>query len=296
MQQGNARLFMKYERKLRAGQGMDIWQDRAFLLFDSGMCGVYDLKSRKEEALAFFPLGSYNEGTPSREYRNHANSCMFGSVIPEGKDMPLLYVTVGSGVGADADGFYYRCAVEEISRSGESDYQARTLQVITYQPEDMGDLSWEQPSWGCPAFFADEEKKALYIFSARYRTKRGCVPEGKKNAYIVTKFDLPDVEKGGMIRLTPRDIRDQFSVESEVLFTQGGALYAGKIYYTFGCPSHDYPDQVMVFDLEKKRLLAHIGDMDEGFCREEIECCARYGDKFLCNTSTGSIYEVDIRI
>ena len=286
---------MQYERKLSAGQGMDIWQDRAFLLFDSGMCGVYDLKSRKEEALAFFPLGSYNEGTPSKEYRNHANSCMFGSMIPEGKDMPLLYVTIGSGIGADEDGFYYRCAVEEITKE-EGGYSARTLQIITYRPEEMGDLPWEQPAWGCPAFFADEKKKKMYIFSARYRTKRGCVPEGKKNAYIVTSFDLPDWQEGGLVRLSPRDIKDQFIAESDVLFTQGGALYDDKIYYTFGCPENGYPDHVMVFDLEKKKIIENAGDMDADFNREEIECCARYGDKFLCNTSTGSIYEVDIRI
>lgn len=295
MRKGHAKLYMKYERKLRAGQGMDIWRDKAFLLYDSGMCGVYDLKSQREEALDFFPLGSYNEGVPTKEYRNHANSCMFGSLIPAGKDMPLLYVTVGSGIGADADGFHYRCAVEEIMQ-GEGGYSARTLQVITYQPGDMQGLPWEEPSWGCPAFFADEKKKKIYILSARYRTKRGCVPEGKKNAYIVTTFDLPDLKEGTMVRLSPRDIKDQFSVESDVLFTQGGALYDDKIYYTFGCPGIDYPNHVMVFDLEKKKIIENVGDMDEEFNREEIECCARYGEKFLCNTSTGSIYEVDMTV
>ena len=296
MRKGHVQIFMKYERKLRAGQGMDILGDRAFLLFDSGMCGVYDLKKRQDEALDFFPLGSYNEGVPAREYRNHANSCMFGSLIPEGKEMPYLYVTIGSGIGTDEDGFHYRCAVEEITKTAEGAHQAKTLQIITYRPEEMGDLPWEQPAWGCPAFFADEKKKKMYILSARYRTKHGCVPEGKKNAYIVTAFDLPDLEAGTMVRLSPRDIKDQFAVESDVLFTQGGALYDDKIYYTFGCPGGGYPNHVMVFDLEKKEIICNIGDMDEGFDQEEIECCARYGEKFLCNTSTGSIYEVDIRI
>lgn len=36
--------------------------------------------------------------------------------------------------------------------------------------------------------------------------------------------------------LTPADILDQFLLDSDALFTQGGTLYSNRIYYTFGLP------------------------------------------------------------
>lgn len=292
-------LYMRFEKVMRSAQGMDIWGDRAFILYDTGACAVYDLASRDEKPLAQFPLGSYNAGTPTKDYLNHANSCMFGDIHYEGNPIPLLYVTIGTGIGTDEDGFYYRCAVENITAEtdgqGNEHYTAKTLQVISYKPEGIEKVPFEAPCWGCPAFFVDPEEKVLYIFSAKYRTKRGCVPEGERNAYIITKFRLPELNEGSMVHLTPQDILDQFSVESDVLFTQGGMLWEKKIYYTYGCPKIDYPLAILVFDLEKKALVTEIGNLDEAFHGEEIECCGFYKGKFLCNTCDGSIFEVNLR-
>ena len=66
-------LYMKFDKILRSAQGMAIWQDRAFILYDTGMCGVYDLKGRTAAPLAAFPLGSYNEGMPTRDYVSYFN-------------------------------------------------------------------------------------------------------------------------------------------------------------------------------------------------------------------------------
>ena len=49
----------------------------------------------------------------------------------------------------------------------------------------------------------------------------------------------------------------------------------------------------MVFDLKNKCLAAQSGDLSAAFCEEEIECCAPYRGKLLCNTCAGSIFEVD---
>lgn len=282
-------LYMKFDKILPSAQGMAIWQDRAFILYDTGVCGVYDLKSRAAAPLASFPLGSYNAGTPTRDYLNHANHCMFGSLHWQDNPIPLLYVTIGTGVGADADGFYYRLSVENIRETPEG-YRAEALQTITYLPTEDVPAPWSAPCWGCPAFFVSNAEGALYIFSARFRTKRGCVPEGKRNAYIITRFDLPSLDAGPLVRLTAADIRDQFSVESDVLFTQGGQLTDGVLYYTFGLPRLDYPVRVMAFDVNKKCLLWQAGNMDEAFHGEEIECCDWYGGQLLCNTNSGSLY------
>lgn len=96
----------------------------------------------------------------------------------------------------------------------------------------------------------------------------------------------------GMIHLTPRDILDQFVVPSDTLFTQGGTLLDGKLYHTYGCPKHGYPLELLVFDLKKKSLIIQMTEMDQAFGGEEIECCAEYQGKLLCNTCDGSIFAV----
>lgn len=297
LQDGSAStLYMRFAKKLRSAQGMDIYGDRAYILYDTGVCAVYDLLARNSEPVDVFKLGSYNDGVPAKDYLNHANSCMFGSIHFGDNPIPLLYVTIGTGIGADEDGFYYRCAVENITETvgmdGCSHFEAETLQTITYKPDGIEDTAFDPPCWGCPAFFVDTDKGFLYIFSAKYRTKYGCIPEGEHNRYIITKFNLPKLTDGKMVCLTPKDIIDQFSVESDVMFTQGGMLLDEKIYYTFGCPKIGYPLEMLVFDLNKRDIVMHVNNMDEAFFGEEIECCGVYDGRILCNTCDGGIFEL----
>ena len=287
-----AKRYMTCHRPVPNSQGMAIWGDRAFQLYDTGVCAVFDLKSRCRKPLDVFPLGSYNAGKPGRDYLNHANSCMFGACHWEGNPIPLLYVTVGTGIGTDEDGYFYRCAVENITEEADGCFRVKTVQTITYKPEGSLPAGIEHPCWGSPCLMVDPDEGVLYMFSARYRTKRGCVPEGKENAFLITKFPLPDPKLGGMVHLHPEDILDQFAVPSQVLFTQGGMIHDGKLYYTYGYPKGGYPVQIMVFDLRKKCLAAQTGDLSEAFCGEEIECCAYYQGKILCNTCDGSIFEI----
>lgn len=294
MDGGRSMLFMRFQKQSRPAQGMDIYGDRMFILHDTGFCAVHDLITRNPEPLCVFPLATYNTGTPTRDYLNHANHCMFTTVHHEGNPLPLLYVTIGTGIGMDDDGYFYRCAVENITctkdgRGGET-YQSELLQTITYKPDGIEKTNYVQPCWGCPAFFVDTEKKLLYIFSAKYRTKRGMVPEGEENTYIITTFRLPELAEGPMVRLTPADILDQFTAQSDVLFTQGGALLDDKIIYTYGCPKAGYPVEVVVFDLKEKRIMTRISHMDEAFLQEEIECCGLYKGMLLCNTSYGGVF------
>lgn len=283
--------YMGFEKIMRSAQGMAIWENRAFVLYDSGMCAVYDLRTRSSAPLARFPLGSYNPGIPTKDYKNHANSCMFSRTHLGGNPIPLLYVATGTGTGYDEDGYFYRCAVENIVEAYDGTYRAETVQTISYHPEGTLPEGVQAPCWGCPCFMVDNHTGFLYMFSARYRTKAGCVPEGEQNAYIITKFPLPDPEKGGLVRLGPGDILDQFIVPSDVLFTQGGCIIDSKLYYTFGYPKGGYSLHLMVFDLQKKCLLARMDDL--AFGGEEIECCALYQGKLLCNTCDGSIFEME---
>ncbi len=287
----DCRLLMRYDRAVEKGaQGMGIWKNRAFILYDTGYCAVYDIENRVSAPLDVIKLGSYNDGVPTKDYLNHSNDCMFSETHYKGNPIPLLYVTTGAGTGRDEDGYFYRCAVENITcekdDAGEH-YKAETVQTISYIPEGIENTPFLQPCFGCPAWLVDPEEKALYIFSAKYRTKREFIPEGKINTYIITKFDLPEIEGNPVVRLTPADIRDQFSVPSPVCFTQGGTIYKGMLYYTFGLPAIDYPDRVMVFDLHNKCLAAVVDDMDEALHGEEIECIAHYDGKMVVNTNVG---------
>ena len=285
--------YMTCHRPVPNTQGMGIWEDRAFMLYDTGVCAVFDLKTRSGKPLDVFPLASYNTGKPSRDYLNHANSCMFGAAHRGDNPIPLLYATIGTGIGYDEDGYFYRCSVEDLQEQADGTFRAEIVQTICYHPQGQLPQGVEAPCWGSPCFLVDNDTGFLYIFSARYRTKRGCTPEGKENAYIITKFNLPDPAQGGMIRLGPEDILDQFCVSSDVLFTQGGTIYKSKLYYTFGYPKGGYPLQIMVFDLQRKTLCAQIGNLTEAFEEEEIECCDIYRNRLLCNTCAGSIFALE---
>ena len=293
---GDTRLYMRYERAWpKAAQGMAIWGDRAYILYDSGVCAIYDLVKKDGKILDVFKLGSYCEPDPKTPFYNHANDAMFSRTHWQGNPIPLLYVTIGSGIDYDDDGYYYRVAVEDIRLGSDGKHTARQLQTISYKPQGIEQTRWLQPCWGCPNWMMDPDTDSLYMFSAKYRTKRGCVPEGEQNTYIITRFPLPKVEESSFVTLTPGDILDQFTVDSDVPFTQGGTIVNGKLYYTFGCPKSvgKYPDRVMVFDLEKKCLCAQVNNMDEAMNMEEIECAAPYDGKLLVNTNGGfGIYVV----
>ena len=184
------KLHMRFKKPWPSAQGMAIWGDFAFQLFHTGQCAVFDLKSGDPEPLCTFPLGSFNEGTPADEYTNHANQCMFSAVHRNGNPLPLLYVTIGCGIGADVDGYYYRCAVEDIRLEYDADGRpvggsAEWIQTISYRDGDMAGLPWKQPCWGCPAWFVDNERQAVYMFSCRYRTTPAFRKYYAVNEYIM---------------------------------------------------------------------------------------------------------------
>ena len=114
----------------------------------------------------------------------------------------------------------------------------------------------------------------------------------RKEARIATVLDQENEISAGSFHKIYDTQYQQFCVESDVLFTQGGTLSDNKIYYTYGCPKIGYPLAILVFDLEKKVLCAQIGNLDEAFHGEEIECCAFYEGRLLCNTCDGSIFEI----
>lgn len=272
-------------------QGFAISGKYAFVLFHGGLCAVYGLEKKLKVPVGVFRLASYNIGTPDWRYINHANQAMFSNTFFEaGDEFPLLFVTTGNSGEADDDGFIGRCAVERI-RHTENGFSSELVQTIIYNNKGIESIRFESPCWGWPASFTDG--KFYYIFSARYRTTKACKEFADRNAYIITKFRLPDISDKKVI-LMPSDILDQFTAPFNIGFTQGGTLKNGKIYYLFGAGNNDYPNAMRIYDLERHEERGNL-DLSEAIMgNEEPECCAFYGERLLFNTNTGTptIYEI----
>lgn len=291
------RELFRLEKQLPSAQGMAIYGDILFQLYDTGFCAVHNIKEKKSLPDAFFPLGSVNEGVPDNKYTNHANQCMFSTIRTNGNDLPLLYVTSGNGVGCDDEGFFYRCSVENINLERDNygkviSGNSELLQSISYKNEGIDTEKWESPCWGCPAWFVDSEKAFLYMLSCRNRTTIEYAEAAGSNAYIVSKFSLPDPFSEKKIILKACDILDQFTCPFDTLFTQGGIFYEGKIFYTFGMGSDKrgcYPDRIKIFDINKRECVNTLDLSQSIIGTEEIESCGFYNGELYVNTNADSV-------
>lgn len=305
-------------------QGMALWGDEIFVFQNSGLCSVYDLNTKASQPIDKFMLGSYNTGTPSSAYENHCNTVMFGEnhyVDPQSgitNPIPLLYVRTGNDSGQDSDGYYNRLAIENVERdesNGVVTFTSTLLQTIIYSDfydgtKTVVDYNNEHNTsyvpvagFGSPMWLVDTENQALYILSAKYRTIYGAVGDTDTypgynstadNYYVITKFQLPDLQDGSQVILTPMDIVDQFTTPFTAFATQGGTLYNNKIIYTFGFGQIKElnPNKIVIFDLGGKQIQSELELWDSMFAFDEVESCVVYGNSLLVNTQDGYIYRI----
>ncbi len=172
-------------------------------------------------------------------------------------------------------------------------------------------------SWGWPAFFVDSDptdatKNKLYIHSARFRTKDSIessnmskydIPEySKSNAYIITGFELPALPESLPVNdqyaldhpavLSPKDITDQFETAYDIYFTQGGTMYQGKIYYSFGSGGTNEKryDAIRIYDISEKKQVCRLDLRAAPFAEQEPECCCIYNGKLALSTQKKQVY------
>lgn len=284
--------------KRRSVQGFAIYQKYGIVLFHTGICALYDLETKNPEPLDVIKLASYNDGTPDTRYVNHANDAMFAGTLPDGR--PLLYISAGNSGEQDENGYIACCEVEAVSiapdETGKIRISTQAVQTVYYKNDGIEDSPYQTPGWGWPASLVDIEKGYYYLFSSRYRTKIEFMDKYDENNYILTRFALPDINKR-TVTLTPADIKAQFELPFDVLFTQGGTLKDGIIYYSFGCGKPHYPDAIRVIDANEGKVIDRI-DLSNGiFADEEIECCAFMGNRLLANVNTkpiAHIYEIEL--
>ena len=130
----------------------------------------------------------------------------------------------------------------------------------------------------------------LGMLSARFRTTAAFLDKYDENAYIVTKFRLPNPTEGD-VTFTADDIIDQYFLPFNAFATQGGTIYEDKLYYSFGFGRKDTPDALNVIDLNKKEYALCEDLSTSPFADEEVECVGFYKGKMLINTQKQKIFE-----
>lgn len=280
--------------KRRAIQGFGIYGKYTIILYHTGVCALYDLETRSPEPLDVIKLASYNDG-PDKRYINHANDVMFAGQLDDGR--PLIYIQAGNSGECDENGFIACCEVEAVNiapdENGKIRISTEAIQTIYYKNDGIENTPYQTPGWGWPSSLVDIEKGYYYLFSARYRTKIEFIDKYDDNNYILTRFPLPKIGER-YVTLTPAHIIEQFELPFDILFTQGGTLRDGIIYYTFGCGKPHYPNAMRIIDANRGEMTGRIDLSNCIFAEEEIECCAFYGDRLMVNTAGCAIYEIEL--
>ena len=179
---------------------------------------------------------------------------------------------------------------------------------------------YQKISWGWPAFFVDykpteNSSGKFYVHSARYRTttsaepdyrsKFGFGPYEESNNYIITAFDLParpaelpessEYALAHPVVLTPKQITDQFETPSDIYVTQGGTMYQGRIYYSFGFggAGKGRADAIRVYDVAQRKQIKALDLTTAPFMAYEPEDCCIYQGKLALSLQTKELYVFD---
>ena len=91
---------------------------------------------------------------------------------------------------------------------------------------------------------------------------------------------------GQTVTLYPRDIIDQFTTEFDVFAFQGGTMYQGRIYHSFGDAKQTakHTNNIRVWDVAQRRIVARLDLHDSIMADWEPECCCIYRGELALST------------
>ena len=159
---------------------------------------------------------------------------------------------------------------------------------------------YQKIGYGWPHFYVDsaptdETEDKLYIYSTRFRGSEHWENEAKKdyyisnfeqdNNYIFTTFEMPDLPDdegdenyGKTVTLYPKDIIDQFQTEFDTYAFQGGTMYNGRIFHSYGDGKQEekHRDAIRVYDIVEKRNIGKLELHSTKMASWEPECCFFY--------------------
>ena len=159
---------------------------------------------------------------------------------------------------------------------------------------------YEKIGYGWPHFYVDmaptdETEGKLFIWSTRFRASEAWEAKSHEkyeftdyytdNNYIITEFDMPalpesetDSEYGATVTLYPKDITHQFQTPFTVYAFQGGTMYNGKIFHSFGDAKQDkkHRDTLVVWDVAQERIVQTLALHRTEVKAWEPECVCIY--------------------
>lgn len=235
-------------------QGFEVFGNYMFVLQSTGICNV--IKRSTNTVVSKFNLGSYDASTANL---NHANTCNFGKDIASGSSFPYLYISPGA-VGAQNE---WKCFVEKINGSEQGGFSSSLVQTITLDISGFSAKGYKS-YWSVPCWLVDKERGYLWTFGAIKRTTYAETGEDlASNMYIAHKFAIPSVSSANAT-LTADDVLQESVFPFDVYATQGGTMYNGKIYYSFGFggtsatrTDKSYP-QMRVYDVDKNAIVSAV--------------------------------------
>jgi hypothetical protein len=273
--------ILNSEGKKISQQGMEIWGDHIFSLMDKGYCNVYSFSRQDTLPIAQFKLASFGND-------NHANNASFGTETKKGASFPLLYITNGK-VGSDIE---WTCFVESITKKGKR-FSSEIAQTIVLDGSDWASLGYT-PVFGAPSWMVDRERGFLWVFSARKRTVISVTKNAWENQYVATKFRIPLLSEGKVIRLSGADILDQVVFPFDVWATQAGCVHDGKIYYCFGF-GKKYElttSRIRIYDTDR-RVISNRYELENEVPEEMEDLVVRNGWMYV-NTNSRRVYKVSL--
>ena len=228
-------------------QGMAIYGNKAYILNNTGLCRIYDLK--RKIIVDSFVLASASK-------TNHANCASFGVESFSGNHLPLLYVSECTKP--------HRCFVESISNS-------KSTLVQTIELQTSGDNKIVH-DW-----IVDKKNKSLYsVGIVEINESTG------NRRHRINKYNLPKLSDGKVISLKDSDIIKSFDVNFHNIL-QGGIINKNKLYLPVGLHENDKKSgrerAIIVVNLKKRKIQRTI-DISK-LSNNEPEDCDLYKNKFI---------------
>ena len=264
-QRYGARFMLEGVHTGQTEQGMDVFGDKAYLLYNTGICRIFDLLSEKIDSE--FLLASASK-------TNHANCASFGKEFYEGNNVPVLYVSECSSP--------YRCFVENI-RNGKSQIVQTIFAFENEHPKLVHD--WIVAKKG---YF-------LYTF-----TRLGSIISNGTVLHSINKYRLPRLSEGEKVILSEKDVIDRFDISFKSM-GQGGLVNGRYMYLPVGL-SHDSDGKrsdakrsIIIVDL-KKQIIERFVDISNDILDEPEDIAIYNGRLLLYCGQNGGLRMLDIKM
>ena len=246
-----------YQKKW--GEGMAIHGQYIFLLTNTGLCRIYDM--REDLFVGSVALASAHA-------KNHANNACFGVEYPKDNNkFPALYISECEAP--------YRCYVENIT-----EYESRLIQIIQFRIDNKPQAVHD--------WIVDRETNHIYAITQLYPFNK------EQNGFVtqIVKFGLPSINTQEVI-LSDVDIEDSFEVFFPHIL-QGGVIHNHTLYLPSGASAdsqvqYGKEKALVIIDLKEKDIKRIIDVQD--ILNNEPEGAAFWGKFLMVSCAPKGLYQ-----